>query len=82
MSWTSGAPIETEFRCTAKVRYRQADQNCTVRIDGLRCDVEFDTPQRAVTPGQSIVFYRDEECIGGAVIEKTDAPFGGLAVAA
>ena len=82
ISWTAGVNGETEFRCTAKTRYRQADQACTVRVDGSQCEVIFDIPQRAVTPGQSVVFYRDEECIGGAVIEKTDAPFGGLAVAA
>jgi len=40
--------------------------------------VAFDAAQRAVTPGQSIVFYAGEECLGGGVIEATDAPFGGL----
>ena len=44
-----------------------------------RMAVQFDQPQRAVTPGQSVVFYRDEECLGGAVIAATDAAYGGLA---
>jgi tRNA-specific 2-thiouridylase len=39
--------------------------------------VTFDQPQRAVTPGQSVVFYDGEACLGGAVIDRTDAAFGG-----
>jgi tRNA-specific 2-thiouridylase len=77
LSWVSGAAPDDDFVCTAKTRYRQADQNCRVMIRGEECLVEFDEPQRAVTPGQSIVFYRDEECLGGGVIDATDAPFGG-----
>lgn len=65
------------FRCTAKTRYRQPDQACTIyrdedRNNGVR--VEFDEPQRAVTPGQSVVFYTNEICLGGGVILHTDAP--------
>ncbi|NUO71203.1 MAG: tRNA 2-thiouridine(34) synthase MnmA [Frateuria sp.] len=77
-SWVAGAPPPVSFRCTAKTRYRQADQSCEVhvRVDGV--EVRFDDPQRAVTPGQSIVFYAGEACLGGAVIAATDAPFGGL----
>ncbi len=78
LSWTAAAPPADEFRCTAKTRYRQTDQACTVRMQGGECDVEFDNEQRAVTPGQSVVFYRGEECLGGGVIDATDAPFGGL----
>ena len=79
LSWVAGTPPAAEFRCTAKTRYRQTDQACTVRLGDRRCEVEFDAPQRAVTPGQSVVFYRDDECLGGAIIDATDAPFGGLA---
>lgn len=78
LSWVAGSPPAAEFRCTAKTRYRQADQMCSVRICDNACIVEFDTPQRAVTPGQSVVFYRGEECLGGGVIDTTDAPFGSL----
>ncbi|HJU38907.1 MAG TPA: tRNA 2-thiouridine(34) synthase MnmA [Tahibacter sp.] len=78
-SWTAGAAPAAEFRCTAKTRYRQADQACTVRVDGDRLDVIFDDAQRAVTPGQSVVLYDGDECLGGAVIDATDAPYGGLA---
>ena len=79
LTWIAGAAPAAEFACTAKTRYRQADQTCRVRICDDGCIVEFDTPQRAVTPGQSIVFYRDDECLGGGIIDATDAPFGGLA---
>lgn len=57
------------FTCTAKTRYRQPDQQCTVEPDkngGVW--VTFSQPQRAVTPGQSLVFYREDECIGGGII--------------
>ena len=77
LSWVAGIAPAAEFSCTAKTRYRQSDQSCHVSIHGDQCIVEFDNPQRAVTPGQSIVFYRDDECLGGGVIDATDAPFGG-----
>jgi tRNA-specific 2-thiouridylase len=72
--WVAGAAPAPEFRCTAKSRYRQQDEACTVTIasDGS-ASVRFDRPQRAVTPGQSVVFYREDECLGGAVILRTDA---------
>ena len=58
-------------------RYRQAPQDCLVELDGDTCTVVFDEPQRAVTPGQSVVFYASDECLGGGVIECSDAPYGG-----
>lgn len=61
------------FKCTAKNRYRQDDQTCTVKIEANgKLDVVFDEPQRAITPGQSVVFYQDDVCLGGAVIKSTD----------
>ncbi|MBK1720134.1 tRNA 2-thiouridine(34) synthase MnmA [Thiocystis violacea] len=70
--WISGRrPDPLPFRCLARLRHRQPLQVCELLSgDDLGCRVRFDEPQRAVTPGQSIVFYRDSECLGGAVIER------------
>ncbi len=77
-NWVAGSPPANVFRCTARTRYRQLDQACAVVVTGDGVEVRFDQPQRAVTPGQSVVFYDGEVCLGGAVIKVTDAPFGGL----
>ena len=77
-SWVAGHAPADRFRCTAKTRYRQADQPCEVQLCDGGLEVRFDTLQRAVTPGQSVVFYDGEACLGGAVIAATDAAYGGL----
>ncbi|MCC7412139.1 MAG: tRNA 2-thiouridine(34) synthase MnmA [Gammaproteobacteria bacterium] len=69
LSWVSGLTPAAPLRCTAKTRYRQADQDCRLTvIEADLCEVAFDRPQRAVTPGQSVVFYAGEVCLGGGVI--------------
>ena len=68
--WVNDEP-ELPLRCKAKVRYRQADQDCVLHKTESGYRVEFDQPQRAVTPGQSLVLYSDEICLGGGVIECT-----------
>ena len=75
MHWIAGTPPAEVLRCTAQTRYRQPDEPCQVRVlsDGT-LDVLFDRPQRAVTPGQSLVLYDGPVCLGGAVIAATDAP--------
>lgn len=71
LNWISGR-YELPHPARAKVRYRGEDQNCEICHSGDRgYFVEFEKPVRAVTPGQSIVFYDDVVCLGGAVIEST-----------
>lgn len=70
VNWIPFAPKEKEFRCTAKFRYRQPEQGCTVKIRDGFIQVDFDEKQRAITEGQFAVFYQDDKCIGGGVIEK------------
>jgi len=67
--WVNGLAMSSEFSCTAKVRYRQTDQQVKVTtLDSGDLSVQFDEPVRAATPGQSIVFYSEDKCLGGAII--------------
>lgn len=67
--WHRGTPL----RCAAKTRYRQTDRACAVRsLGGDELEVTFDEPQWAVTPGQYVVFYSNERCLGGAMIERAE----------
>ena len=73
LHWVLQKPDQFPFQCSAKTRYRQQDQACNIiRLENDACYVQFDQPQRAVTPGQSIVFYRDDECLGGGIIDRTE----------
>lgn len=73
--WIAGEPPATEFRCTARVRYRQEDTPCRIRVAGDGCiEAHFDEPVRAATPGQSIVAYAGATCLGGAIISELGTP--------
>jgi tRNA-specific 2-thiouridylase len=69
LTWISGNPPSLPLPCTAKIRYRQADQPCLItHIDSGIAHVQFTKPQRAITPRQSIVFYDNDICLGGGMI--------------
>jgi tRNA-specific 2-thiouridylase len=71
LDWCSNRPLTQAIDCYAKVRYRQPDQACRVEpLDDNRCRVIFNDAQRAITPGQAVVFYDGEICLGGGVIES------------
>jgi len=72
--WVAGAAPAARFDCLAQTRYRQPPEPCAVRVgDDGGLEVRFVRSQRAVTPGQSVVLYDGEDCLGGAVIAATDA---------
>ena len=70
-TWISGHAPAPSFDCTAKYRYRQADQRVHVEVEGGTLLVTAYAAQRAVTPGQSVVLYDGDVCLGGAVAEET-----------
>lgn len=70
LTWIRDVDFRVPYRCRAKIRYRQIDQDCQVTTidDDGGMSIQFDQTQRAVTPGQSIVFYQDQQCLGGGII--------------
>jgi tRNA-uridine 2-sulfurtransferase len=69
--WTSSQEPNSEFSCTAKFRYRQPDNGVTViPLEDGNVKVVFDEPIRAITPGQAVVFYNGDECLGGGTIDE------------
>jgi tRNA-specific 2-thiouridylase len=75
LTWIGGVAPDVGRRVTAKIRYRQPDQGAMLaELDAERDTLllVFDEPQRAVTPGQSVVLYDGEECLGGGIIAGSD----------
>ena len=77
LTWIGSTPdftLSFPVKCQAKIRYRQQDQDCTIYKDvfqGKEClKVVFDKPQRAISPKQSVVFYKQDVCLGGGIIQQ------------
>lgn len=71
VNWIDPAAPTESVRCTAKFRYRQPDQGVTLTpLSNGSYRVDFDTPQKAITPGQAVVFYDGDVCLGGGTIDK------------
>ena len=71
LHWVDRENVSAPFKAMVKTRYRQTDIPCTITPkDNDTIEVMFDEPQKAVTPGQSAVFYLDEVCLGGGIIES------------
>jgi tRNA-specific 2-thiouridylase len=74
LRWVSGESPHCDWVYGAKTRYRQKDAPCTLsRVDARHCTIEFAEPQWAVTPGQSVVVYESQVCLGGGIIESAAA---------
>ncbi|WP_102274462.1 tRNA 2-thiouridine(34) synthase MnmA [Cytobacillus massiliigabonensis] len=71
VGWVSNDEKPKTFECTAKFRYRQPDNRVTVeQLDDNKVRVIFSEPIRAITPGQAVVFYNGDECLGGGTIDE------------
>tara|TARA_R110002110_G_scaffold89303_2_gene232754 strand:- start:117323 stop:118423 length:1101 start_codon:yes stop_codon:yes gene_type:complete len=73
INWINTEIPRLPLQCQAKVRYRQADQECTLRGVEHGYRVDFARPQRSITPGQFVVFYQADRCLGGGVIESSSS---------
>ena len=71
VTWVSGRPPEPETPVEAKIRYRSPASRATVYTNGAGAEVQFERPQRAITPGQAVVFYQGEHVLGGGIIASS-----------
>jgi tRNA-uridine 2-sulfurtransferase len=75
LSWVSGAVPHCHWVYSAKTRYRQKDAPCSIdSVSAEQCTIDFAEPQWAITPGQSVVVYESQVCLGGGIIESAERP--------
>ncbi|NTW49275.1 MAG: tRNA 2-thiouridine(34) synthase MnmA, partial [Chlorobiales bacterium] len=71
LNWIAFEDLKEEIRCEAKIRYKDTPEPCTVKpLGNGMVEVIFDTPKRAITPGQAVVFYEGEDVLGGGFIDS------------
>jgi len=71
LSWVSGKYPREPITVTAKVRYKSPEAEAELNLNGEMAEVRFHQPQRAIAPGQAVVFYQGDEVLGGGIIEET-----------
>ena len=71
LNWISGEAPRESIGITAKVRYKSPETEAELNLNGKVAEVKFFQPQRAIAPGQAVVFYRGDEILGGGIIEET-----------
>jgi tRNA-specific 2-thiouridylase len=69
VNFLTGEPLQGPVEITAKIRYKASESPATLTVRGDRAELRFLEPQRAITPGQAVVFYDGEEVLGGGTIE-------------
>ena len=74
LHWIGGGPPAEAFECSAKVRYRQPDARCAIQLTRAGAAVRFMAPLKGAAPGQYVVFYAGDECLGGGVIDALEPP--------
>lgn len=72
LSWVSGKAPREPIRVTAKIRYKSPEAAAELNLNGETAEVKFHQPQRAIAPGQAVVFYQGEEVLGGGIIEDSE----------
>ena len=77
LSWVSGEAPEEPINITAKIRYRSPEVTVKLHLNDGVAEVNFQQPQRAIAPGQAIVFYQGDTVLGGGIIEAPEPPLPG-----